>query len=121
MKTRGALQIRLTTVMLLVAVFGMLVVFVVHILPYLFRPPRRPSQQLSCINNLRLIDSAKEQWAMARKKTDGDPVVVDEVNRYIKGNTTPVCWGGGRYSYNAIGSDPTCAGVTVTSHKLPEL
>ena len=82
---------------------------------------RRPrgSQQNACINNLRIIDTGKEQWAMAQQKTDGDPVVIVGVNEYIKGNTTPVCPGGGRYVYGTIGSNPECRGVTATRHALP--
>lgn len=65
--------------------------------------------QQSCMNNLRIIDAGKEQWAMVSRKTNGQPVVISGVNEYIKGNTTPVCPEGGTYSYNVIGSNPNCS------------
>ena len=71
-------------------------------------------QKRACQNNLRRIDSGKEQWALAERKTDGDPIVTREVNQYIRGNTTPICPAGGAYSYLNIGSDPTCS--TKESH-----
>jgi hypothetical protein len=63
----------------------------------------------TCVNNLRQIDAAKEQWAMANSKTNGQAVVISEVNAYIKGNTTPRCPAGGRYTYNAVGVNPVCS------------
>lgn len=64
----------------------------------------------SCINNLRQIDSAKEQWALANSGTNGEESAVSAVNQYIKGKTTPVCPQGGIYTYNPIGAPPACSG-----------
>lgn len=80
-----------------------------------------------CINNLRQIDSAKEQAALERRWTNGKPIdmtAVDgtksNVNLYIKGvaNTTNslTCPANGTYFYNAIGTSPTC---DVSGHLLP--
>ena len=66
------------------------------------------SQLNACINNLRQIDSGKAQWALAQKKDDSDPIVIAEVNQYLKGNTAPECPGGGRYLYGRMGADPRC-------------
>lgn len=63
----------------------------------------------SCLNNLRMIDSAKEQWALANNKSTGAAVVTNEVNQYIKGARTPVCSGGGKYTYNVVGVNPVCS------------
>ena len=63
----------------------------------------------SCLGNLRMIHGAKEQWALANGKKAGDPIVISEVNQYIKGNTTPSCPSGGTYSYNALGIAPRCS------------
>ncbi len=70
---------------------------------------RTMSTQNACINNLRMIDSAKEQWAMEMSKNDGDPVVNPAVEQYMKGLTTPVCPEGGTYTYGPIGTAPTCS------------
>jgi hypothetical protein len=74
-----------------------------------------PAKRRTCINHLRMIDAGKEQWAMENTKKDGDPVDIDGVNEYIKGNATPKCPAGGTYKYGLIGSDPTCS---VPGHKL---
>jgi hypothetical protein len=68
-----------------------------------------PRKRDACINNLRIIDAGKEQWAMANRKSDGDPVNVRGVCEYIKGNTIPICPSGGTYNFNAIGKDPECS------------
>ena len=105
----------LVEIMIVVAIIGLLAAIAIPS----FVKARNQSQQNACINNLRIIDAGKEQWAMAARKTDGATTTVGSVNEYIKGNTTPVCPGGGSYTYGNIGSNPTCAGVTATAHALP--
>lgn len=61
----------------------------------------------ACFNNSRIIDSAKEQWAMTERKVDGDESDVSGVNTYLK--QVPSCVGGGTYEYNAIGANPVCS------------
>lgn len=61
-----------------------------------------------CINNLRQIDSGKEQWAMANNIANNGAVNTNGVNDYIKGGTTPTCPAGGHYIYHPIGKNPTC-------------
>jgi hypothetical protein len=91
-----------------------------------FIKARNVCAQNACINNLRCIDSAKEQWALASQKTNGEEVVIAEINRYLKGNTAPVCPQGGTYTYNVIGKNPECSGVSkmkggpAIPHRLPE-
>jgi hypothetical protein len=68
-----------------------------------------PRNRNACINNLRIIDAGKEQWAMANRKSDGDAVSVKGVCEYIRGNTIPICPSGGTYKFNAIGKDPECS------------
>jgi hypothetical protein len=74
------------------------------------------AQRNTCINNLRQIDAAKQQWALENNKTDeAIPVAVDLLP-YLKGATFPVCPGGGTYTINAVGVPPTCS---VPGHALP--
>lgn len=73
-----------------------------------FVKARSTSQGNACINNLRQLDSAKEQWALEQMKNDGDEADVTGVCEFIKGGTIPTCPQGGVYELNAIGSDPTC-------------
>ena len=102
----------LVEIMIVVAIIGLLAAIAIPS----FVKARNTSQQNACINNLRQIDGGKEQWAMAAKKNDGDTVVTDSVNEYIKGNATPNCPGGGTYTYDNVGSDPGCTIATPTSH-----
>jgi len=74
-----------------------------------FVKARETSQQNACINNMRQMDAAKEQWAMAQGMRDGDTVDINAVNDYIKGGVTPICPAEGHYEYKAIGEDPDCS------------
>ncbi len=80
-----------------------------------FVKARNTSQQNACINNLRQIDAAKEQWAMAQQKADGEELDIPAVCDYIKGNTVPTCPKGGTYELKPIGSPPSC---TMPGHAL---
>ena len=102
----------LVEIMIVVAIIGLLAAIAIPS----FVKARNTSQQNACVNNLRQIDSGKEQWAMAQSKADGDTVVTDDVNDYVKGDTTPKCPAGGTYTYNAIGSAPDCDSDSITSH-----
>lgn len=104
----------LVEIMIVVAIIGLLAAIAIPS----FVKARNTSRQNSCINNLRQIDSGKEQWAMAANKNDGDAVDTTTVNEYIKGGATPVCPANGTYTYNVIGTDPGCSVTTPTSHAL---
>lgn len=67
-----------------------------------------------CINQLRQIDGAKEQWALENRKRSGSVVVVSEVDGYIRGGHL-TCPGGGVYNYGAVDSPPTCS---IAEHRL---
>jgi type II secretory pathway pseudopilin PulG len=96
-------------IMIVVALIGLLAAIA---LPSMMKA-RMTSQTNACINNLRQIESAKEQWALAARKNTGDPVVTTEVDVYMK--KAPICPGGGVYDYQALGTDAQC---TSTGHTL---
>ena len=66
------------------------------------------TQRNACINNLRQIDGAKEQFKFETKLKDGDIVTITDVRGYIKGGF-PTCPAGGSYTIGPIGTDPTCS------------
>lgn len=74
-----------------------------------FVKARSNAQNMSCINNLRQIDAAKEQWAMMENKADGAPVEEAGIAQFIMGNALPDCPQGGSYTPGPIGTDPTCS------------
>jgi hypothetical protein len=71
----------------------------------------------ACINNLRVIDAAKTQWALEKAKNATDVPAPQDLLPYFKDGTFPVCPDGGTYSINALGVPPTC---TVQGHVLPQ-
>ena len=58
----------------------------------------------SCINNLRQIDAAKQQWALEKNKTAEAVPTVQDLLPYLKDRTFPVCPSGGTYTLNAVGN-----------------
>jgi hypothetical protein len=78
-------------------------------------PPAAADTQ--CINNLRLIDAAKEQYALEKGLADGDVIPEPkDLGVYMKGGVLPTCPAGGEYSVNAVGKPPTCS---IPKHALP--
>lgn len=76
---------------------------------------RETAQRNACINNLRMIDAAKQQWALEKGKKEGDLPTQDDLMPYI--GHWPVCPQGGTYTINPIGQAPTCS---VHGHVLPQ-
>ena len=73
-------------------------------------------QRNECINNLRVIDAAKQQWALDKNATlDAVPTVKDLLP-YFRDGTFPVCPSGGTYSINSVTELPTCS---IPGHVLP--
>ena len=58
----------LVEIMIVVAIIGLLAAIAIPN----FVKARTTAQQKACINNLRQIDGAKEQWALENKKTQAD-------------------------------------------------
>lgn len=76
---------------------------------------RNAARKNSCIDNLRHIDGAKDQWAMAYKKNTGDVPTWADLTPFIIRNL-PSCPAGGVYTIAPVGAPPTC---TVAGHLLP--
>lgn len=62
----------------------------------------------TCINNLRLIDAAKQQWALENNKTADAVPTPQDIANYLPNHQFPQCPGGGRYTLNAVNIAPTC-------------
>lgn len=71
----------------------------------------------ACINNLRQIDAAKQQWALEKNKSSDDVPTVDDLVPYLKDGVFPICPDGGTYSINEVDTLPTC---TIQGHVLPQ-
>ena len=108
----------LVEIMIVVAIIALLAAIAIPS----FMKARLQARTSACINSLRLIDHAKEQWATTNNKNTGDVPAVADIQPYLKGTALPKCpsvgSAGADYNPNAMGSDPTCPS-TFTDHVLP--
>ena len=95
----------LVEIMIVVAIIGLLAAIAVPN----FAQARTNARRGTCINNLRLIDAAKEQYSLENNKDSATTPVEDDLEAYLKGNVMPTCPAEGDYTIAAIGSDPTCS------------
>lgn len=82
------------------------------------RPPfgQRAAERKACVNNLRQLAAAKEQWSVERQVAKGTAASTNEILLgYVPENRLPVCPKGGRYDLRRLGEPPTC---TVPGHSL---
>jgi septal ring factor EnvC (AmiA/AmiB activator) len=70
----------------------------------------------ACLSNLRMIEAAKDQWALEKQKSATDVPTVQDLLPYLPNQALPVCPDGGTYSLNAAGEHPSCS---VPGHVLP--
>ena len=104
----------LVEIMIVVAIIALLAAIAIPS----FMKSRQDSRKSACINNLRLLDHAKQQLATASQSmVDSYAPGMTELQPYFKGGGTPICRDGGSYSVNAITSNPTCS-RTDLSHVL---
>ena len=75
------------------------------------------AQLNACINNLRQIDAAKQQWALENDKPANAIPTAQDLLPYLQGGIFPVCPSGGTYTINAVAVPPTCS---VPGHVLPQ-
>jgi prepilin-type N-terminal cleavage/methylation domain-containing protein len=78
---------------------------------------RTETQRNLCIGNLRVIDGAKEQWALINSRTQGEPVEQNEVDALVR-KGVPQCPAAGSYTYGAVGEAPTCSLAEDQGHIL---
>jgi hypothetical protein len=72
---------------------------------------RATSSANPCINNLRQIDGAIQEWASRNGKHAGDPVTLEQIKPYIRLDSSGkmlICPIGGKYSVTVVGAPPTC-------------
>jgi prepilin-type N-terminal cleavage/methylation domain-containing protein len=105
----------LVEIMIVVAIIGLLAAIAI---PNFVRA-RATSQTNACINNLRQIDGAKQQWALENKQlstaSPGSTSLKPYLGRGSNGQW-PNCPASGSYSIGQVGTVPTC---NVTGHALP--
>jgi len=107
----------LVEIMIVVAIIGLLAAIAIPN----FIKARTTAQMNACINNLRQIDGAIQQWALEKKQGETATVAFTDISPYLK--NAVVCPSGGTafsdsYTISNVSSKPTCQKVT-SSHVLP--
>jgi prepilin-type N-terminal cleavage/methylation domain-containing protein len=111
----------LVEIMIVVAIIGLLAAIAIPN----FIKARATSQQNACINNLRQIDGAINEWALETGQTTGATTSASLISGYIKLNSlnsVPGCPASGTYTYGTVGANPqiSCSLSTATpAHRLP--
>jgi len=106
----------LVEIMIVVAIIGLLAAIAIPN----FVKARSTAQQKMCINNLRQLESAKDQWAIENNKSSTDTPVATDLDAYIKGGTAQlICPTSGTtfadsYTINAIQTNSACQKVPAT-------
>jgi prepilin-type N-terminal cleavage/methylation domain-containing protein len=124
-KNKRSLGFTLVEIMIVVAIIGLLAAIAIPN----FVKARTTSQQNACINNLRLVDAAKQQWALEQRKqstdtpaasgTDLQPYLGRGVNGELP--SCPVDPQNGfstSYTCNTVGTKPAC-NIVSSTHILP--
>ena len=78
-----------------------------------------------CINNLRQIDAAANQFAIERHNKTGELInFPNDLTPYLQASKIPSCPCGGIYSLKKVGDEPACSlAGTITNgilHVLPQ-
>ena len=109
--------------MIVVAIIGLLAAIAI---PNFVRA-RTQSQMNACINNLRQIDGAIQQWALETKQAANAAVTTVDVTPYLKSPAICPSAGAGAvgaagftasYALTTVSNSPTCK-IVSTTHVLP--
>ena len=108
----------LVEIMIVVAIIGLLAAIAIPN----FVKARTTTQMNACINNLRQIDGAVQQWAMEQKQAPTATPVETDITPYLHGSV--VCPAGGTtfadsYTLTTVSEAPVCQKVPLT-HVLPQ-
>ena len=114
----------LVEIMIVVAIIGLLAAIAI---PNFVRA-RTTAQMNACINNLRQIDGAKQQWALETKQAGNAAPASTDIGPYLGRNgstTNVVCPAGGAtatfgssYTINNVNVAPACQ-IVASTHILP--
>jgi prepilin-type N-terminal cleavage/methylation domain-containing protein len=114
----------LVEIMIVVAIIGLLAAIAI---PNFVRA-RTTSQKNACINNLRQIDGAKQQWALETKQATNATPGYTDISAYLKNAVSCPAAGSdtsfsGSYVANDVSTLPACkilsSGTGNSAHAMP--
>ena len=110
----------LVEIMIVVAIIGLLAAIAIPN----FVKARTTSQTNACINNLRQIDGAKQQWALEQKQVStASPATTTTLAPYLgrgSAGSYPTCPASGTYTMNDCQTAPSCSlSGNTPPHALP--
>src|SRR4051812_35919108 len=110
----------LVEIMIVLAIIGLLAAIAIPN----YVTARTMSQKNACINNLRQLDGAIQQYALENKQSPSAPVTLNDATPYLKSQI--ICSAGGTtsadsYAVTDVGTQPTCiapGGKAAAGHVL---
>ena len=104
------------TIIELMITLGIIALVAVIAVPY-FVAYRKSAQTNVCVSNLRVIDYAKEQWALQTKGSPTAPCSMEDIRDFVKGD--PQCPASkDPYNVTSVDTRPECP-TGLPAHVLP--
>lgn len=120
-KKREAPGFTLIEIMIVVALIGLLATIATPTWVH----ARTTSQKNACINNLRQIEAAKQQWALDTRQGASVTPNYTDISGYLKNAVSCPAAGSdttfsGSYTINALSTNAVCNILPITHYLAPE-
>lgn len=120
---KKTLGFTLVEIMIVVAIIGLLAAIAVPA----FMKARQSARRSACVNNLRILDSSKQTWALEEGGRETDTPILTNLAPYINDTNSLFCPSlpkalrvdfANSYSINVISNKPTCIPVGTSDYHV---